>query len=207
MTRAMRLMFALVLALQVPAALAGRRVKPDLVEDALAFAANGDREKAARLLEDAVANDATLSDDQRDILRLHAAEQHRLLGQRDAAWDLYRAVVDGGRPGASLAGTLGIALLDAQRGVDAALAERLAAPDEREVIATQNADRYLLLAVHAHESRDEVTFKDASRRALAFAKEDGDVLTRVRGTLDDLEDTSDTGGKPEEGPRSPLAKA
>ena len=34
MTRAMRLMFALVLAMQAPAALAGRRVEPDLVERA-----------------------------------------------------------------------------------------------------------------------------------------------------------------------------
>lgn len=208
MTRAMRLMFALVLALQAPAALAGKRVKPDLVEDALAFAANGDREKAARSLEDAIANDATLSDDQRDILRLHAAEQRRLLGQRDAAWDLYRAVVDGGRPGASLAGTLGITLLDAERGMDAALAERLAAPDEREVIATQNADRYLLLAIFANGVGDEVAFKEASRKAQAFAREDGDVLVRVRTALDALEGRPAAGDRPAaEGPRSPLAKA
>ncbi len=208
MTRAMRFLVALALTLASPLAEAGKRVEPDLVEDALAFAAAGEREKAARLLEDAVANDGTLTDDQRDILRVHAAEQRRLLGQRDPAWDIYRAVVDGGRPEAGQAGTLGIALLDAERGVDAAMAARLAAPDEREVIATQNADRYLLLALHAQGGGDDLAFKDLSKRALTYAKEDDDVLTRVRARLDALEEKPAAPGKPPaEGPKAPLAKA
>ena len=206
MSRTPRLFLAIALAFTSPA-LAGKRVEPDLVEDALAFASNGERDKAARLLEDAIANDSTLSDEQRDILRVHAAEQRRLLGQRDPAWDLYRAVVDGGRPGALQAGTLGIALLDAERGVDAAVATRLEAPDEREVIATQNADRYLLLAAFARKGNDDVAYKALSRSALTYAKEDPEVQTRVRAALDALEDKPAVSKGPPEPQKSPLAKA
>lgn len=162
---------------------AGKRVEPDLIEDALAFAQT-DRDQAARLLEDAIANDGTLTDDQRDIFRVHAAEQRRLLGQRDPAWALFREVVDGGRPSALDAGKLGIALLDAERGVDDKIAARLAAPDEREVIATQNADRYLLLAIRARDANDDAAFKDFSKRSLAFGKEDDGVFARVKARLD-----------------------
>lgn len=157
---------------------AGKRVEPDLVADALVFAQT-DRDQAARLLEEALANDSTLADEVRDVYRVHAGEQRRLLGQRDAAWALFRAVVEGGRPAARDAGLLGIDLLDAERGVDADVARRLKEIDEREVIPSQNADRYLLLALFARTSGDDAAAREHYKRSVSWSKDDPALAARI----------------------------
>lgn len=166
-------------------AYAGKRVDPDVVEDALAFAST-DREKAAQLLEDAITNDTALSDDDRDLLHVHAGEHRRLRGDRELAWAHFRAVVDGGRPGSLAAANLGLTLIDAERGVDEAMVARLQSPYEKDVLPTQNADRYLDLATYAAKKGDVSTVRDASKKALAFARTDSEVSLRVRTQLDSL---------------------
>lgn len=159
-------------------ALAAKRpAPPDVVEDALAFATT-DREKAIRLLEEALAAAPAA---ERGVIALHAGEQRRLAGDDGPARDHFGAVA--GRAGTELAAAkLGLALLDAKDGVAAVLGALEDAPD-KEVLATQNADRYLLLAIEAGKRDDAKAVNSAAKKALAFAREDAEVLARIQDVL------------------------
>jgi ABC-type branched-subunit amino acid transport system substrate-binding protein len=159
---------------------AAKRPTPDLVDDALAFAET-DRDKAARLLEDAIANEPGLKPAEKAALKVHAGEQRRLMGDDQAALAWFREVAqqkdDGGwRPAAQL----GIAIIEAKSGMDPKLASRLEDASDREGLSTQNADKYLLLAQEAKRRNDAPGVKEYSKKALSWSKEDEGVKERVK---------------------------
>jgi ABC-type branched-subunit amino acid transport system substrate-binding protein len=167
-------------------ALAGKHDRvPSVVEDALAYAET-DRDKAARLLEDALANTNGLADADRAIIEVHAGEQRRLLDQDPAAAAHFQAVVALGDTSQADAAALGLILLDANDGVDPALLVRLAAVPEKTVLPTENADRYLILATAAARANDAPSTRELSKKALSWAKEDPSVLADVRASLQAL---------------------
>lgn len=155
---------------------------PDAVEDALAFATT-DRARAVKVLEEAIADNPNGRDV--DILMIHAGEQQRLSGDGTRANQWFSKVITRGQVGPNLeAAELGIALLDAGDGIDPQTLIVLQGAPEREVLATQNADRYLLLAVEAAKNSDDRAVSSYSKKALMYAKEDPEVLKRVQETLE-----------------------
>ncbi|TNE91226.1 MAG: hypothetical protein EP330_06165 [Deltaproteobacteria bacterium] len=184
MTRSL-LALALFGLLSTPA-LAGKRLpKPDVVEDAAAFATT-DREKAARLLEDAATN-GEVSANERPAVLLHAGEQRRLLGDTDASHKHFRAAEGEGSGAVRNAARLGLALLDAVDGLDSRVAGLLTEASDKEVLPSQNADRYLLLATFAASQNDARKQREYSRKALIWSREDDDVSKRVQDALAQLD--------------------
>jgi len=163
---------ALVAVALTPPAHAGRRV-PDEVEDALAWATT-DRVKAIAVLESTW--DAMQGTRDAPVIALHAGEQHRLAGNGDQAhlW-FTRALTGDGQDG----GELGLTLVEAERGLTSRAYEVLEQPTDKSVPDTQNADRYLLLARRAASANDASRVAQASRKALAFGREDPAVFARV----------------------------
>ncbi|MCB9697897.1 MAG: penicillin-binding protein activator [Alphaproteobacteria bacterium] len=159
-------------------ALAGKkRVTPDVVEDALAYATT-DRDRAIELLQQ------TLDQRPDDLVELHLAEQLRLAGRADDAHEHFTALADHARsPADRSAAELGLALLDAESGHRPRALPVLESSDEKAALATQNADRYLQLAIRAANQQDPKAVGSASKKALAYAKEDPEVLARVQETL------------------------
>lgn len=164
-------------------AVAGKRLpEPDVVEDAAAFATT-DRDKAARLLEDAA---TTANDEDKPTIVLHAGEQRRLLGQTTEAHAHFRQA-EGGRGPVRDAARLGLALLDAYDGLDSRVVGLLTEASDKAVLPSQNADRYLFLAQAAAAAGDERKQRDHSRKAVLFAREDADVAERVARAIARLE--------------------
>jgi ABC-type branched-subunit amino acid transport system substrate-binding protein len=170
------------LLLSAPPALAGKHL-PDVVEDALAYATT-DRVKAIALLEDAwKAADGT---DQAPILALYAGEQRRLNGDLDAAhlW-FTRALADESEAGAEL----GLALVASDREIDSKTLAILEEPTEKDVLDTENADRYLLLVERAASQNDVDKVGSYTKKALSYAKEDPATQTRISERLQELAQT------------------
>jgi hypothetical protein len=172
-------------------ALAARRAEPEVIDDALAFVTT-DRTKTIRLLEDAIENDASLNAHDRALVMLHVAEQRRLQGAAGEA----RRWLDDAKKTSSEAdiltlATLSTVLLDARAPLAPPLRASLKEPSEKGALATQNADRYALLAVDAAYANDLPAVKDYARRALSFSANDPDVERRIRLSLEAL-----AGGKP-----------
>lgn len=187
-----------VLAMLPTSARAGKRLpEPDVVEDAAAFATT-DRDKAARLLEDAAANGA-VSEAELPTVWLHAGEQRRLLGETDAAHRHFREAEGKGSGAVRTAARLGLALLDAVDGLDSRVAGLLTEASDKEVLPSQNADRYLLLAIHAADTGDTKRQRDYARRALLSSREDADVAARVEAGLAGLETEAARTEAPAEG--------
>jgi branched-chain amino acid transport system substrate-binding protein len=160
-----------------PAHAAKGRVVPDVVEDALAFATT-DRDRAVNLLEQALA-EASPAD--RDVVELYLVEQLRLAGSADAG---VRAEALAGRAsgGDRDAARLGAALVAVEDGELAQLTV-LREIDEKAALGSQNADRYLFLAVAAAREGDAKSAGALSKKALAYAKEDPTVKARVEDAL------------------------
>lgn len=157
---------------------------PDAVEDALAFATT-DRARAVKVLEEAIADNPNGRDV--DILMVHAGEQQRLAGDANRAHQWFSKVDDRGEIGPNLeSARLGLALLDAGDRIDAATLAVLQGAPEREVLATENADRYLLLAVEAARNSDDRGVSSYSKKAISYAKDDPEVAERVRRTLESI---------------------
>lgn len=174
------LALALATVLALPAgALAGRRL-PDVVEDAQAFATT-DRAKAIQLLEEAW--DAAQGAPEASVLALYAGEQRRLAGDGDAAHLWFVKATDGD---AAEAAKLGLAVNDTRGEPSAEAAAVLEEASEKGAPDTLNADRYLLLARRAARQNDGDRAAAYSRKALAFAKEDPEVLARVTRSLEEL---------------------
>ncbi|MEZ4316491.1 MAG: penicillin-binding protein activator [Myxococcota bacterium] len=178
-------MIALLLSLLVSPGHAGKRpVIPDVVEDALAFATT-DRTKAVTLLEDAIAEGPKAKE--LPVLTLHAGEQRRLSGDLDAAQAWFEQSLQADSGGVfSDAARLGIVLVGARRGLDAAGVADLKRIGEKEVLDTQNADRFLFLAVDATRNNDAGKVNQYSKRALGYAKSDPTVNARVKAALEKL---------------------
>lgn len=161
-----------------------RRRTPDVVEDALAYALV-DRAKAIQILEDAIA--AGPHKKEVDAILVNAGEQRRLAEDHDAAHRWFTQVLDRTRRGPSVeAARLGLALIEASRAVDSRVAGMLESISERDGLDTQNADRFLVLAARTARTGDAAAAADHTRKALAYAEEDPEVLARVQAALEDL---------------------
>lgn len=202
------MMFLLSLSLLSPA-LAGKIRNPTVVEDALAYAET-DRAKALTLLEDAVDG---AKKNEAGVIALYAGEQRRLNGDRvqATAWfDKALALDDSLEP----AVTLGRVLLDVDKGLDARGIATLGDAPEKEILQTQNADRYLLLALLAAKENDAARVKSFSKKAIDAARVDAGVLQRITVRLqelagtapDDVQLTEGGGGSPLDRAREALAK-
>jgi ABC-type branched-subunit amino acid transport system substrate-binding protein len=164
---------------------AGRKSRvPDVVEDALAYATT-DRSKAVQLLETEIESGPKAKF--LPVLTLHAGEQQRLSGDLTAARKWFEASLaeDPGGEYADAA-TLGLTLVEAGNGLTAKGVSELQRIDEKAVLDTQNADRFLLLAVHATREADVSGVNKASKNALRYAKADPAVKARVKGALEKL---------------------
>jgi len=187
-------MIPLLLSLLLSPSHAGRRTPtPDVVEDALAFATT-DRSKAITLLE------ASLSEGPRPkdlpVISVHAGEQRRLAGDDDLAKSWFEQALNAQPDGPwADAARLGLVLLEAHNGLDATAVSDLRRIGEKDVIDSQNADRFLLLAVDATQRSEASKVNQYSKRALSYASSDPSVSERVRSSLASLAagDTVETG--------------
>lgn len=179
---------ALLLGLAPPNAQAGRRKTPDVVEDALAFATT-DRAKALQLLEDALADEPTPKD--LDAIAVHAGEQRRLANDLDAAHRWYTSVAQRTTKGVDAeAARLGMALIEAAGGVDSRILTVLADVAEKDALDTQNADRFLLLAMAATRAGEPRQAAAHTAKALQYATEDPEVLDRITAAVKALTATT-----------------
>lgn len=173
---------ALALLLAGPAEAAKRRPPPDVVEDALAFAET-DRGKAIRLLETALADGVSERDV--DVVEVHLAEQYRLAGALTEAREGFVAILQRTRKGVDHeAARLGASLVDASTAIDAAVVDVLEDVADKEVLPTQNADRYLALALYAGREGNEAKAAGYRAKALEWASEDAAQRARIEATLE-----------------------
>jgi len=184
--------FALVFA--SPAADAAKRKNPEVVEDALAFAIT-DRSKAVSLLENTLSDGPSAKDV--DAIILHAGEQRRLSNDLDQAHKWFSKLLQKTDKGIDAdAAKLGLALVQASGGADARTLSVLNAIDEKSALDTQNADRYLVLAIDAAQANDSDAVAQNSRKALSYGKEDPAVWDRVKEALADLASNPDSVSAP-----------
>ena len=163
---------------------AKRRPPPDVVEDALAYAAS-DRTKAIALLEGALDEGVDALD--LDIVELHAAEQHRLAGALDAAHDRFRAIVARTEKGFEHeAARLGLALVGAAAGVDAKTLAILNDISEKDALDSQNADRYRALAIADAKTGNIPKMQAWAKKALDAASDDPSQRARIDARLAEL---------------------
>jgi len=155
---------------------------PDVVEDALAYATT-DRAKAVALLEEALAAGPSSADV--DPIMVHAGEQHRLAGDMLSAERRFAEVARRDPKGPwGAAARLGLVLLEARgKAPDERMLDVLSETPEKDALATQNADRYLLLAGDAARRDDANRAASHAKKALAYAKDDPAVLARVSAAL------------------------
>ncbi len=159
---------------------------PDAVEDALAYVQT-DRTKAIQILEDALERAPTRES---AVIAAHLGEQYRLAGDEDAARDQFEAAASSRDKVARQIGRVGSILVDAHRGVNARDLKILRGASERLLPDTQNAERYLLLAVEAARRDDPRATGTYAARALSFAKADPATADRVPEVLRSLEERS-----------------
>lgn len=187
--------------LLLPSANAAKgRPVPDAVEDALAFAST-DRDRAIALLEGALAE---ASAKERGAIEACLVEQLRVAGRADA---LERAkALAGSADGADReSARLTVALIGAAEGDRAAL-DTLRTADEKAALASQNADRFLFLAIEFAKAGDAKGTGAASKKALSYAKDDPTQHARIQETLARLA-RGDTSGPEPEGDGDALAAA
>jgi len=170
-----------------PAHAAKRRPPPDVVEDAMAFAET-DRSKAIQLLQTAL--DDGVGSRYVDVVEVHLAEQLRLAGQNDEARERFVAVLQRTRKGVDHeAARLGASLVDASTQIDSAVVDVLESVNDKEALATQNADRYLALSLFATKEGNASKARSYRDKALAWAEEDAAQRARIEATLEARGDT------------------
>lgn len=213
-----RLLLSLCLLLAGPAVAAPSAAYPDLVEDALAYTLT-DRTKASRLLEDALEHGEGFKEKERTAVLLHAGEQRRLLGDYEEARKWFEQVQTlGSKPWELQSARLGLALVAAVDGFTPEVVAVLDSTRDKDVLATQSADRYLILTVRAARSGDSASVRTYSELALTYGQEDPKVEERVRAHLEALVDEDSNAlvyqpprpaSQPEEvlGPMSDIDKA
>lgn len=177
------------------------RVVPDAVEDALAYATT-DRDRAIALLEQALAD---APPKERVAIEVALVEQLRLAGHADAgprAAELAGRAEGVDRDSARLTA----ALVTVTNG-DAGAMDVLRTADEKSALPSQNADRFLLLALDAARAGDAKATGAASKKALSYAKDDPTVRARVEQTLGRLARGESTAPEPTETGADALAQA
>lgn len=191
MIRAVPFVFAAALLTASPA-LAGNRT-PDVVEDAAVYALS-DRARAAELLEQAV-QDASRRD--RPAVQLYAGEYRRLMGERAAARAWFQKVLeDGSRHANADAAQAGLALIDASEAATPDNLARLRTLKTGELLDSQNADRFLALAIIAAAEGDARGFEDSRSRAISFAADDPGHSERIVSRLSGVEVRDPSTGAP-----------
>lgn len=175
---------ALTLATLSTSAFAGKKM-PIVVDDALAYALT-DRSKAVQLLEDKLAQSP--NDKDYDQIAVMAGEQRRLSGDFIEAHEWFTSVIARNDKTVSAdAARVGLTLLQAgDLGNNLKALSLLTALSEKNALATQNADRFLLLAVVSARADNASDVLEYSELALDYATEDPEVEARVRGTLEQL---------------------
>jgi ABC-type branched-subunit amino acid transport system substrate-binding protein len=180
------------------------RVNPDLVEDALAFALT-DRSKSLMLLEGAI-NDEQ-STEESSVLSLFAGEQRRLNGDVDLAHKWFAKVLELAISDIDVAAArLGLALLALQQNPNTQSLNLLKNIAETGVLDTQNADRYLVLAIDTG-AKSKKLYGQYSKKSFSYAKEDPAVLARVRRALNPQEQPSPIGPSPQMSAYPPSSQA
>lgn len=175
-------MIALFLSLLTAPADAGKRSPtPEVVENAVEFAAV-DRAKAISLLEDAL--EAGTDKRNRGVIALHAGEQRRLNGDTGRARAWYEEAIREDAGGVtSDAAAIGLTLLSSSGGMDAQGVADLRRVSEKTLLDTQNADRFLLLAVDAARMGQPGKVGAHAKKALAYAEADPAQRARIADSL------------------------
>ncbi|MEN0065050.1 MAG: penicillin-binding protein activator [Myxococcota bacterium] len=186
-----------------------RKGPPEVVESALSYAAT-DRQRSIQLLENALAG--RRPDKDTPTIMLHAGEQRRLIGNWSEAKAWFNRSLGLEPNGVSApAARLGIALAELNAGATSQAAMSvLSNVDEKAALDTQNADRYLYLAVDAAQRGKKGLVGTYSRKSGLYAQADPQVLARIQSTLQNLEEVPKEDIKPEtvvEGPGGPYEKA
>lgn len=189
--------FALAASLFVLPACGGKRranlTPPTMVVEAEAVGPN-DRMKAIARLEGALAGD--LEPTERAWTLLYAGEQRRLAMDPPVARAWFEKLA-ADHPASPLkdAALLGMALVDAERGVSGNTAASLQLLGQSGVPDSMNADRFRLLArIAADEGSHPTQVKEYVRKAVVFSQGDASVEARVRASLADLLSTEQSGG-------------
>ena len=181
---------------------------PDVVSNAQAVATT-DRDRAIGMLEDALAGRKVDKDS--IIIMLHAGEQRRLNGDAVEANAWFTKVIRAdSRSTEAVGARLGQAILSAMDGDSSvAVMGTLRESSDRDVLDTLNADRYLLLAIDAASANEANRVASHSKRALAYAQTDPELLGRIESTLQTLASTPPDQIDPTmaEGPGGTLGKA
>lgn len=181
---------------------------PETVEQALAQAPSN-RGAAIALLEDALAG--RKPDKDTPVLMLHAGEQRRLDGDLAAAKSWFDKVIALGadtpeNPGARLGRAL---VMAAEGDLSPRVLNAFQDISERSGLATQNADRYVYLALEAAKNGENNRVATYARKAREHAAADAQVLARVQSTLETIEQLEPEEVTPDvvEGAGGPLDKA
>lgn len=189
--------FALAASLFVLPACGGKRraqlQPPTLVSEAEAVGPD-DRMKAIARLEGALAGDLEPAD--RAWTLLYAGEQRRLAMDPPVARAWFEKLA-ADHPTSPLkdAALLGMALVDAERGLSGNTAASLQLLGQSGVPDSMNADRYRLLArLSADEGSSPGQVKEYVRKAVVFSQGDASVEARVRASLADLLSTEQSSG-------------
>jgi ABC-type branched-subunit amino acid transport system substrate-binding protein len=157
------------------------RDNPDLVEDALAFALT-DRSKSLMLLEGAINDDQ--SPEESSVLYLFAGEQRRLNGDVEMAHKWFAKVLELSTSDLDVAAArLGLALLELQKNPNTKSLGILRSISENGILDTQNADRFLVLAIDVGVKNKKL-YGQYTKKSLAYAKSDPAVLERVQRVLE-----------------------
>ncbi len=173
----------LTLALCAPSLACAGRV-PDAVEDAAAYAET-DRGRAAELLEQAVPE---ASARHRATVQLHAGEYRRLLGDFDTARTWFDAVqAEDGRHSNPLAARAGLLLIEAATEVNPDVLAKLRRMSDNDLLDSQNADRYMVLAIVAAAEGDQTAFSRAQTKALSYARSSQQQTERITLRLDGID--------------------
>lgn len=190
-------------------ALAKRKKGPPAAVSAALAQAPSNRQAAITMLEDALAG--RKPDKDTPVLMLHAGEQRRLAGDLAEARAWFDRVIQLGPDSPHNAtARLGRALVMASEGdLNDRVLNAFRDISERQGLDTQNADRYLFLALEAAKRGESGKVSSYSKRAREAASADSEVLRRVQSSLDTIvqlepeQVTSDV----VEGARGPLEKA
>lgn len=182
-----------------PSAEAAKKL-PSSVQSALQVASN-DRGAAISQLRNAV---QSASNRDKGVVRLHLGEQQRLAGQPDASRQSFTlAMQEAVDDGTADTARFGMMLLDSTRGLDSRVLHSMITTPEKSVLATQNAERFTLLAIRALVSQSGDARSHRSK-ALSYAATDSALLIDVEARIKraELHGVNDQATRT---PRAPMA--
>ncbi|MBX2799121.1 MAG: penicillin-binding protein activator [Myxococcales bacterium] len=185
-----------------------RKGPPDVVQNALATAPS-DRASAISMLEASLAGRKPGAESLE--IMLHAGEQRRLNGDTEEARTWFAKVLEADATSEfAQSARLGQSLIKAANGqMGRRVMNTLNDASASDVLDTQNADRYLFLAMDAAAKDQSGKVSSYAKKSLQWAQSDRDLLQRIQSTLDTLAETPPDEVDPTlaEGPGGPLEKA